>query len=263
MTTSANSTPRTGILRSGYPRSAVVGAAFSVAWSPCIGPILGGVLTLAATSGTAFQGGLLLTAYALGLGVWFLAFGAFFGWLTPRMRKLQPHMPRLLVATGLLFMLVGALMFLGEFTRLNTYFQRFGFAFEQTADAEQQLSSSVGGVLGPAIAFLGGMLSFLSPCVLPLVPAYLANLAGEAFQVSGSAVADRRRVFLHSVAFVVGFTLVFAILGASVGLVGNALQDHLDTLTRLGGLLLMVLGLHMSGLVHIPWLDRTYQVSMP
>ena len=75
--------------RSGYPRSFAIGSAFSVAWSPCIGPILGVVLTLAATSGTAAQGALLLTFYALGLGVWFLAFGLAFGWLTPRMGSVK------------------------------------------------------------------------------------------------------------------------------------------------------------------------------
>ena len=78
-----------GLFGSGYPRSFAVGSAFSVAWSPCIGPILGVVLTLAATSGTAYQGALLLTFYALGLGVWFLAFGVFFGWLTPQMRRIS------------------------------------------------------------------------------------------------------------------------------------------------------------------------------
>lgn len=243
-----------------YPRSVAVGATFSVAWSPCIGPILGVVLTLAAASGTAARGSLLLAAYALGLGVWFLAFGAFFGWLTPRLRRLQPYMPRLLAASGVVFMLGGAAMVLGEFTRLNNYFQSVGFAFEQTAGLEQQLSTSVGGLLGPLVAFLGGLLSFLSPCVLPLVPVYLANLAGEAFRPSADAAGDRRRVFLHAVAFVVGFTVVFAILGALAGLAGAAIGSYLNDLARAGGVVLIVLGLHMSGLVRIPFLDRTYQL---
>ena len=252
----ASATPK-----SGYPRSALLGVAFSIAWSPCIGPILGVVLTLAATSGTAYQGALLLVCYALGLGVWFLAFGAFFGWLGPRLRRLQPYIGSVMAFLGALFIVVGALMFLGEFTRLNTYFQSFGFFFDQTADAEARLSGGIEGLAGPAIAFVGGMVSFLSPCVLPLVPVYLANLAGEAFQVSGRPTRDdRRRVFLHSVAFVAGFTVVFAILGASVGLVGDALQQHLETLTRIGGLLLMVFGMQMSGLIHIPYLERTYQL---
>jgi len=264
MTTAASPTPTTsrgGFLRQGYPRSFAIGAAFSIAWSPCIGPILGVVLTLAATSGTVGQGALLLLAYSLGLGLWFLAFGYFFGWLTPRLRRLQPVMGRLLAATGVLFMFVGALMFLGEFTRLNNYFQTFGFFFAQTATTEQQLAAGLGGVVGPAIAFLGGVLSFLSPCVLPLVPVYLASLAGEAFQPTGGSAEDRRRVFRHSIAFVAGFTLMFVVVGASAGLIGASLQDQLPLLTRLGGVVLMVLGLHLSGLVRIPILERTYQTS--
>jgi cytochrome c biogenesis protein CcdA len=253
--------PRRSWYRSGYPRSVSIGAAFSVAWSPCIGPILGVVLTLAATSGTAAQGALLLVFYALGLGVWFLAFGAAFGWLTPQLRKIQPYMPGMMIAAGALFIVVGALMLLGEFGQLNAYFQSFGFIFDQTASAEEGLSSGTNGALGPGIAFFGGIVSFLSPCVLPLVPVYLANLAGEAMQGStGDAKADRRRVFLHAIAFVVGFTLVFAFIGASAGFLGTLVQDQLDTVTRVGGVLLIVFGLQMSGLINVPYLDRTYQL---
>ncbi len=252
-----------GALGSGYPRSFAIGSAFSIAWSPCIGPILGVVLTLAATSGNAYQGALLLVAYSLGLGAWFLAFGAFFGWISPRLRQIQPHMPKLMIGAGALFIVVGTLMLLGEFSQLNRYFQSFGFFFGQTASAEEGLSSGVDGLAGPAIAFFGGIVSFLSPCVLPLVPVYLANLAGEAMNGTGDTQADRRRVFMHAVAFVIGFTLVFAILGASVGLVGNLLQQHLDTMTRVGGAVLIVMGLQAAGLVHIPYLDRTYQAPAP
>ena len=248
------------VLGRGYPRSFTLGAAFSIAWSPCIGPILGVVLTLAAASGTAAQGALLLTFYALGLGVWFIAFGAFFGWLAPRMRRIQKYTPRMMIGAGALFIVVGALMFLGEFSRLNAYFQSFGFLFDQTASAESELSTGIGGALGPGIAFFGGLVSFLSPCVLPLVPVYLVNLAGEALTGTADAAADRRRVMAHSVAFVVGFTLVFAMLGASVGLVGNLFQEHLLTLTRAGGVVLIIFGLQMSGLIHIPYMDRTYQL---
>ncbi|MQA00571.1 MAG: hypothetical protein GEU80_14775 [Dehalococcoidia bacterium] len=247
-------------LGGGYPRSFAIGTAFAVAWSPCIGPILGVVLTLAATSGTAWQGALLLVAYSLGLGLWFLAMGAFFGWLSPRLRALQPHMQTLMVVSGAIFIVIGALMFLGEFTRLNNEFQRLGFFFDQTANAEEQLTSGVDGLLGPLIAFFGGVVSFLSPCVLPLVPAYLVNIAGEAALGSTEGRSSRRRVMGHSVVFVAGFTLAFALLGASAGLIGGALQDHIETMTRIGGVVLMVLGMQMAELVHIPYLDRTYQV---
>ena len=252
---------RFGVLRNGYPRSFAIGAAFSVAWSPCIGPILGVVLTLAATSGTAAQGALLLTFYSLGLGVWFLAFAAFFGWLSPRLRLLQPHMEKLMIGSGAVFIVVGTMMLLGEFSRLNQYFQNLGFVFDQTAGVEENLSGNVSGGLGPLVAFFGGVVSFLSPCVLPLVPAYLVNIAGEAVVSSGQSVGSRWRVIAHSVAFVVGFTLVFAFLGASVGFMGNRVQEQLDTLTRIGGVILIVFGMQMAGLIKIPYLDRTYQVG--
>jgi cytochrome c biogenesis protein CcdA len=252
---------RLGWVRQGYPRSFAIGAAFSVAWSPCIGPILGVVLTLAATSGTAAQGALLLTFYSLGLGLWFLAFAAFFGWISPRLRALQPHMNKLMIASGAVFIALGTLMLLGEFTRLNEYFQRFGFFFDQTSTVEEDLSGNVEGGLGPLVAFFGGTVSFLSPCVLPLVPAYLVNIAGEAVVGSHQTAATRRRVIIHALAFVLGFTIVFAIVGASVGFTGNAVQQHLDTLTRIGGVILIVFGMQMAGLINIPYLDRTYQVG--
>ena len=250
-----------GIASDGYPRSFAMGAVFSVAWSPCIGPILGVVLTLAATSGTAGQGALLLTFYALGLGMWFIAFAAFFGWISPRLRRLQPHMGKLVIGSGAIFIVVGTLMFLGEFGRLNQYFQSFGFLFDQTASVEEDLSGGVGGGLGPLIAFFGGTVSFLSPCVLPLMPAYLVNIAGEAVVGTEQTAATRRRIIIHSLVFVVGFTLVFAFIGASVGFLGNSVQQQLDTLTQIGGVVLIVFGMQMSGLINIPYLDRNYQMN--
>ncbi len=246
----------------GYRRSALIGSAFAVAWSPCIGPILGVVLTLAAASGTAAQGALLLAFYSLGLGVWFLAFGLLFGWIAPRIRALYPYLGRIMILSGVLFVAVGALMALGEFYRLNIYFQNFGFLFGTTESAERNLSGGVDGFTGPVIAFFGGMVSFLSPCVLPLVPAYLANLAGEALFGTGHPRTDRRRVLGHSAAFVLGFSAVFTVVGASLGFVGTLVQDSLDTLTRIGGVVLIALGLQMTGLVRIPYLDRTYQIPV-
>ena len=246
----------------GYRRSVLIGAAFAVAWSPCIGPILGVVLTLAAASGTAAQGALLLAFYSLGLGVWFLAFGLLFGWISPRIRALYPYLGRIMVLSGVLFVAVGALMLLGEFYRVNTYFQNFGFLFGTTESTERTLSDGVDGAAGPVIAFFGGMVSFLSPCVLPLVPAYLANLAGEALFGTGHSRTDRRRVLGHALAFVLGFSAVFTVVGASLGFVGTLVQDSLETLTRIGGVLLIALGLQMTGLVRIPYLDRTYQLPV-
>lgn len=243
----------------GYPRSFLIGATFSIAWTPCVGPILGVVLTLAAATGSWQQGALLLVSYSLGLGVWFMAFGAFFGWLSPRMKTLGPALPRLMVAAGIVFIVVGALMVLGEFQRLNQYFQRAGFLFDGTVELEEGLADGLGGWLGPAIAFFGGVVSFLSPCVLPLVPVYLVSIGGEAVLGARDAAA-RARVIGSAFAFVLGFSLVFAIIGASAGFAGSLIIERLDLLTRIGGVILMILGMQMTGLIRIPYLDRTYQL---
>jgi len=246
----------------GVPRSFLLGTAFAVAWSPCIGPILGVVLTLAAASGTAAQGAVLLLAYSAGLGLWFMAFGAFFGWFAPRLRRLGPYLPRIAMGAGVLFIVLGFLMIFGEFQRLNAAAQRAGFLFSATSGAEDQLSEGVGGWLGPAIAFFGGVVSFLSPCVLPLVPAYLVSMAGEAVLDAGDARASRAHVLRNAGAFVLGFGVLFTVVGASAGLAGTLVSDRQDTLGRAGGLILVVMGLQMSELLHIPYLDRTYQVRV-
>jgi cytochrome c-type biogenesis protein len=103
-----------------------------------------------------------------------------------------------------------------------------------------------------AIAFGAGILSFLSPCVLPLVPAYLVNLAGET-AVSGT---DRRRTIAHAAAFVAGFSAVFTLLWVGIALLGTLGADLVTWLQRIGGFILIVLGMHMLGLITIPFLER-------
>lgn len=112
----------------------------------------------------------------------------------------------------------------------------------------------VNGVFGPFVALAAGTVSFLSPCVLPLVPIYVAQLAST----TTGAPDSRRHTFLRAVAFVTGFSVVFVALGASVGLVGYALRDQLDRLTQVAGLMLIVLGLHQSRILPIPWLYRSF-----
>jgi cytochrome c biogenesis protein CcdA len=239
----------------------VVGATFAVAWSPCIGPILGALLTLAAASGTALRGGALLAAYSLGLGVWFVAFALALGTLASLSRRVQRYSGALLAASGALFIVIGALMYLGEFARLNREFQSLGFLFGRTAEAESELAGGAGGAFGPLVAFFGGVVSFLSPCVLPLVPVYLANVAGEAaLQARAGEAVERRRLLAHALAFVLGFALVFSAVGASAGLAGSLVSDRLELLAQIGGWVLIVLGLHLSGLVRLPYLERTYQL---
>ncbi|MEX0750537.1 MAG: cytochrome c biogenesis protein CcdA [Dehalococcoidia bacterium] len=109
----------------------------------------------------------------------------------------------------------------------------------------------------PLLAFTAGLLSCASPCVLPLVPAYVANLSGVA---AATADASRRRsaVMLHASAFVLGFTLIFVVLGASVGFVGYAIRDQEDLLRKVGGIFMIVMGLQVAEIIRIPWLSRTF-----
>lgn len=109
-------------------------------------------------------------------------------------------------------------------------------------------------------AFLGGLLSFFSPCVLPLVPAYLCFLAGLSFgelEASGDgALAGRRRLVSRAGAFVLGFSTIFILLGATASVFGQALTRWFDSLAVIAGLGLVVIGLHMAGLVRIAFLMR-------
>ena len=109
-------------------------------------------------------------------------------------------------------------------------------------------------------AFGAGLLSFLSPCVLPLVPVYLASLAGpEIFEAKGNR--SRIPVFLHSLSFVVGFSIVFIFMGVSVGLLGFAIGPHLELMRKIAGSLLIAFGLFMLAAFKIPWLNYEKRLS--
>lgn len=103
------------------------------------------------------------------------------------------------------------------------------------------------------LAFAAGVLSFLSPCVLPLVPSYLAYIGG------GSA--NRLTAIRNSVLFVLGFSVVFIALGASASLVGSLLLDNRSWLIRLGGLLVILFGLMLLGLFKVPFLYRSMKAE--
>jgi cytochrome c-type biogenesis protein len=109
-----------------------------------------------------------------------------------------------------------------------------------------------------AIAFGAGILSFASPCVLPLVPAFLVNMAGEA----ALAGTERARTVVHAAAFVIGFSAVFTLLWIAVALVGALAGEMVFWLQRVGGLLLVVLGMQMLGLIRIPLLARELDLRL-
>lgn len=103
------------------------------------------------------------------------------------------------------------------------------------------------------VALVAGVASFASPCVLPLVPAYLAMLTGLSLE---GWSGRRRQVLAHAVLFVLGFTLVFVLWGAAATVLGRLLGRYMDWLQRLGGILLILLGLHMLRAISLPFLYR-------
>jgi len=100
-------------------------------------------------------------------------------------------------------------------------------------------------------AFTGGILSFLSPCILPLVPVYLANIAGAS--VLTPDLPDRRHIFLHTISFIVGFSLVYTPLGALFGLLGAAAPS--EVLGKVAGALLITFGIFLIAATKVPWLN--------
>jgi cytochrome c-type biogenesis protein len=111
--------------------------------------------------------------------------------------------------------------------------------------------------IGLFTAFAAGLASFISPCVLPIVPGYLSFISGvNVAQLKGEEAPTHvmRRIFVMSVVFVLGFSTVFVSLGAAATLVGYYLQQYKRALAVVGGAIVIVLGLHTTGLIKIPWL---------
>lgn len=113
--------------------------------------------------------------------------------------------------------------------------------------------------LSIAVAFGAGLLSFLSPCVLPLVPAYVGQLSAVAVVGRAEGAPSRWLAIRHAIAYVVGFGAVFTVLGITATYAAGPLFDYLPLLRQLGGILLIVLGLNLAGFLRIPALDRTWR----
>lgn len=111
-----------------------------------------------------------------------------------------------------------------------------------------------------ALAFLAGLASFLSPCVFTLVPAYVGYLGGRAAGMDSSA-NDRFITFTHGLAFVLGFSAVFILFGVAASAIGRFLVNAQDTITRVGGILVIIFGLHMMGVLRVPMLDYDTRVQ--
>src|SRR5579859_7105565 len=120
------------------------------------------------------------------------------------------------------------------------------------------------------VAFLAGLASFLSPCLLPLVPIYIAQLVGHSvYQSTGEQEdhSERLSTFIHSLIFVFGFTLAFISLGATASTIGSFLRVYQIFLRQIGGIILILIGLHLTGILKLSifyWQKRfSFRSSRP
>lgn len=109
--------------------------------------------------------------------------------------------------------------------------------------------------LSLGLAFLAGLASFLSPCVFSLVPAYIGYLGGRAVGADNSSSSNRWLSFSHGLAFVLGFSVVFVLLGITTSALGVLLYDSRDVIAKVGGIVVVIFGLHMVGVFRIPLLE--------
>lgn len=150
--------------------SGVFGAFFAAGWTPCVGATLGSILTLGMTQETSSQAMLLSSGYAIGLGIPFLLLGALADRGLRLVGRFKVHMRAIKIASGLFLILIGVLMLTNQITRIAIWAQRTGLYLDVAGAGVTPTYS---------LAVAAGLLSFLSPCVLPLVPAYLGYLSGQ------------------------------------------------------------------------------------
>ena len=117
-------------------------------------------------------------------------------------------------------------------------------------------------------AFTAGILSFLSPCVLPLIPAYFTFITGFSLEelTENRHPEIRKKVVFSTVSFVCGFSMVFILMGASASYLGGLIYNYRDTIRIIGGMLIILMGVHLTGIIRIPGLDvekRIYLEKKP
>lgn len=168
---------RSGVAQPGIWSGFLLGFAFAFGWTPCIGPILATVLALAAASDTIARGVLLLAVYSAGLAIPFLLTALGIGQFLRFYQRFRKHLYSVEVFSGALLLFVGGLVFVN---RLTWMAGKLGFLNAIVLSLEKSLTGATPGMTDVSLllAFVGGLVSFLSPCVLPLVPGYISMLSG-------------------------------------------------------------------------------------
>ncbi len=157
----------------------ILGITFAAAWTPCIGPILSSVLILAATKDTALKGVALLSAYSIGLGVPFLFAVLLFGSFLSFSKFLKKHLGTVKIVSAALLFAIGVALVLGQFKALSRF-----LSFIPDVSLIQSDNISL------LIALFAGFISFISPCVLPLIPSYLTFITGTSVLAAQEPAAE-------------------------------------------------------------------------
>ena len=162
-----------------YLTSFIFGGAFAIGWTPCVGAILGIVLSLAVTDPLIALP--LMLAYSLGLGIPFIIAAVFISRTTGFIKKMSPYLKWFNVVAGAFFVLLGILVFTNNLSAIASLFSFENIVFG-AASNDSVMFNGADFILKLAIAFGVGLGSFVSPCILPLVPAYLTYLAGTSLK---------------------------------------------------------------------------------
>ena len=153
----------------GLLSSFLIGGAFAFGWTPCIGPILSSILLIAANQATIADGIFLLILYSAGLGIPFLLTGIAFNYAIRVFKVIKRNYRTIELFSGVLLLIIGVLVATNQFTRLSSWLATaFGVGLEATLGHQANMVTAVA----------AGFLSFISPCVLPLVPAYISYISG-------------------------------------------------------------------------------------
>ena len=163
-----------------YATSFVFGAAFAIGWTPCVGAVLGSILTIAITNpGSAFY---FLLAYSIGLGLPFLIVGLFTSQASGLIERIGPKLKYLNYIFGIILIILGIFVFTQQLSRI------VNVPFLTNLLVSVNSGAGFGSKIGIGIAFLAGLFSFLSPCVLPIIPGFLSYLATTAVTTAESKI---------------------------------------------------------------------------
>lgn len=178
---------------SGFLRSFFVGLGFAAGWTPCIGPILAGMFALAAgTADSIFDSALLFMIFSVGIGLPFFISALALGYFFEFFKRFKRAIKYVEITAGVVLILVGVLLITDTWTIINTWL----LALTPYSSVETTVFERHGLTYG--IAFLGGLFAFLSPCILPLVPSYIAYITGVSVEVLAQRDAEQEQLQKNS-----------------------------------------------------------------